>query len=60
MGKNKYLSKEAIVEIIVFHKAGHQTKEIIELVGIGKMSVCKWVAIFKKEGGCDTLSYKPT
>ncbi|MPC51136.1 hypothetical protein E2C01_044976 [Portunus trituberculatus] len=59
MGKNKYLSQETIAQIIALHKAGHQTKEIIELVGVGKTSVCKWVAIFKKEGGCDTLGYKP-
>ncbi|MPC96749.1 hypothetical protein E2C01_092025 [Portunus trituberculatus] len=59
MGKNKYLSQETIAQIIALHSASNQTKEIIELVGVGKTSVCKWVAIFKKESGCDTPGYKP-
>lgn len=53
MAKNKDLSRETIGLIIGLKKAGHQTKEISEQIGVAKSTVRKWLARFR-DGGCDS------
>lgn len=59
MGPIKDLSKETIAQIIALKEAGHQTKEISELVGVAKSTVKKYVARFKADNSGETPCQKP-
>lgn len=59
MGKGKSLTPEIIAQIIGLHKAGHQTKEIVENVGVCERSVRNWVRRFKDGGGVNLPVGKP-
>lgn len=49
MAPTKELTSETIAQIIALKEAGHQTKEISELVGVSKSSVRKWVARYRED-----------
>jgi len=50
----KEVLKETIAQIIALKEAGHQTKEISELVGVAKSTGRKYLARFKADNSGDT------
>lgn len=59
MAPTKELSSGTIARIIALKEAGHQTKEISELVSVAKSTVRKWVARKREENGGTTPKKKP-
>ena len=43
--KNFHFTSETIAEIMASHAVGHQTKKIMDLIGVSCTSVKKWVSL---------------
>ncbi|MPC30336.1 hypothetical protein E2C01_023597 [Portunus trituberculatus] len=52
-------AEEQPAQIIGFHRAGLQTREIVVKVGVSEGSVIKWLRRFKDDGGVELPSAKP-